>query len=86
MSTISGFNPNSISSGNQGCDTQSIGGSSNLLTQLEDRVSQTLASIDDRSTGGAGLGLQAIDPQEVAAYMAEISSSPIAGTNLSSIV
>lgn len=80
-----GFSPSSIGS-LRGFDTESIGGGSELLTQLEDRVSQTLAQKDESLLGGAEQGMQAVNPQEVVSYMAELSSSPIAGTNFSSVV
>ena len=81
--STNGFNPGSIG-GFKGFDAESIGGGSDLLTQLEGRVSQTLAQKDDPA--GSEMGMQAVNPQDVVSLMAEISSSPIAGTNFSSVV
>ena len=82
--SANGFNPGSIG-GFKGFDAESIGGGSDLLTQLEGRVSQTLAQ-KDNPTGGSEMGMQAVNPQDVVSLMAEISSAPIAGTNFSSVV
>jgi len=82
--SANGFNPSSIG-GMKGFDTESLGGS-DLLSQLENRVAQTLNQEDNLAGAAAQQGMQAVNPQEIISYIAEIASSPIAGTNISNLV
>ena len=57
----------------------------NLLSQLEQRVNQTL----NQKGGAAGGGAQTADkinPQDVANFMSQLSNQPVAGMNHSVLI
>jgi len=84
MTNISSLNSGQVRE-SQNQDSLSIGGG-NLLSQLEDRVSQALGKNESLPGGENGLNAEMINPQEVVNYMSQLSQEPMSGENVSFVV